>query len=84
MPKFKNDRNGDVVEVSDKESVKRLRGLDNWSEVKDSQSVEIPEGSPAEEWTVAQLKAYAERENIDLGDVSKKADVLDAIAKAQG
>jgi len=42
----------------------------------------IPDGDPVESWTVDQLKAYAERESIDLGDAKKKDDLLSAIAKA--
>lgn len=33
---------------------------------------------------VAELKAYAEENGIDLGEATKKADILDAICKAVG
>lgn len=45
--------------------------------------VTIPEGDPAESWTVDQLKAYAEREKLPLGDAKKKDEFLAAIAKAK-
>lgn len=44
--------------------------------------VEIPEGDPAESWTNDQLKAYAAKHEIDLGDASKKAEYLAVIAAA--
>ena len=40
------------------------------------------EDKPLEKQTVEQLKAYAAEHGIDLGDATKKADVLAAIAKA--
>jgi hypothetical protein len=40
------------------------------------------EGEPSEAWTVAQLKAYADEHSIDLGDATKKADILAAIELA--
>lgn len=45
--------------------------------------VKIPDGDPAESWTVKQIDAYAERESIDLSKVGAKKDerlaaVLDA------
>lgn len=43
---------------------------------------EIPEGDPTEKWTVAHLVAFAAREEIDLGEATKKADILAAILGA--
>ena len=37
---------------------------------------EAPEGEPDESWKVAQLKSYAAEHGIDLGDATKKADIL--------
>ena len=45
----------------------------------DSTVVEIPGGVPDETWTVKQIDAYAEREGIDLGDASNKAEKLSAV-----
>lgn len=46
-----------------------------------------PEGDPQEpeniqNMTVPKLKEFAERENIDLGDVTKKEDILERIQSA--
>lgn len=38
---------------------------------------------PSEEWTVSQLVDYANTHGVDLGDASKKADVLAAIELAR-
>lgn len=43
---------------------------------------ETPEGGPSEKWTVDQLKAYAAEKKIDLGDASKKVEILAAIELA--
>lgn len=42
-------------------------------------SADGPEGAPSEEWTVAQLKDYADTRGVDLAGASKKADILDAL-----
>ncbi|MGW4325447.1 hypothetical protein ACWEKR_06100 [Nocardia sp. NPDC004573] len=39
-------------------------------------------GEPSDSWTVAQLQAYAKANEIDLGDATKKADILVAIERA--
>lgn len=39
-----------------------------------------PEGAPEDSWTVPQLRAYATDEGIALGDATKKADILAALA----
>lgn len=43
--------------------------------------VTIPEGDPEQSWKNDQLKAYAEREGIELGDATNKDGYLAAIAK---
>lgn len=40
------------------------------------------EGLPSDSWKVADLKAYAEDHSIDLGDATKKDDIVAAIAAA--
>ncbi|MGW5387200.1 hypothetical protein [Nocardia sp. NPDC003963] len=37
------------------------------------------DGEPSESWTVPQLRAYADHHDIDLGEATKKADILAAI-----
>lgn len=41
-----------------------------------------PTGEPSESWTVPQLRAYAKDAEIDLGDASKKAEILAVIKGA--
>lgn len=45
--------------------------------------VTIPDGDPAESWKVDQLKAYAKREGITLGDAKNKPDILAALLAAK-
>lgn len=49
----------------------------------ESAPVVVPEGEPAEAWKNAEIAAYAERESIDLGGATVKADMLAAIADAR-
>lgn len=42
----------------------------------------LPEGSPTEAWKNADIKAWAEANDVDLGDATKKADMLAAISTA--
>jgi hypothetical protein len=39
-------------------------------------------GTPDATWKVAELKAYADEHGVDLGDATKKADILTAIEAA--
>lgn len=41
-----------------------------------------PDSAPSKSWKVDELKAYAEENAIDLGDATKKADILTAIEAA--
>lgn len=54
--------------------------------VREKWADEVKEGEPAgkslEDMTVAELKAHAEANGINLGDATKKADIVKAIAKA--
>ncbi|MFJ4287977.1 hypothetical protein ACIPY0_20230 [Paenarthrobacter nicotinovorans] len=47
----------------------------------DGSATEVPDGEPAEAWTVKQLKAYADAKGIDLGDAKSKPEVLAAVTK---
>ena|SRR5262245_1083350 len=42
----------------------------------------VAAGPPSDSWTVAQLRDYAARDEIDLRDATRKADVLAAIREA--
>lgn len=79
---YTNRSSGQVV--SSDEPLAHLEGVARWEHTEGEapkKAVEIPEGKPEEKWTVDQLKAYAERENISLGDVSKKAEILGVIER---
>lgn len=41
------------------------------------------DGEPSESWTLPELKAYAGQREIDLGDATKKADILAVIQAAE-
>lgn len=43
----------------------------------------FPDGEPTADWKADELKAYAAEHDIDLGDATKKADIVDAITAAQ-
>ena len=43
---------------------------------------EMPEGEPSEEWTNAQLHKYCEQVNIEIKASATKAELLEAINKA--
>jgi len=47
-------------------------------------SAAAADSEPSESWTVPQLRAYAEERQIDLGDATKKADILAALTEADG
>lgn len=84
-PHIYTNRTSEQVVVSD-EPLAHLEGVARWEHTegdapKPEKTVEIPGGKPEEKWTVDQLKAYAERENIALGDASKKADILGVIER---
>ncbi|PEH74635.1 hypothetical protein CRM89_00345 [Nocardia sp. FDAARGOS_372] len=58
------------------ELAKRITNPAVWESNRDS------DDDPSESWTVADLKAYAELHDIDLGEATKKADILAVIAQA--
>jgi hypothetical protein len=49
------------------------------AQAKKEADVTIPEGDPTDKWSAAELKAYAAREEIDLGDAKNKGEVFAAI-----
>lgn len=46
-------------------------------------AVIIPDGEPVEEWKAKEITAWAERESLDLGGASTKAEMIAAIAEAR-
>ena len=75
MSKFENLSNGVVVSVDDSKDDRFTSG---WKLFGSSSSTERSE-SPDKSWKVAELKAYAESNSIDLGDATKKDDIVAAI-----
>ena len=52
-------------------------------EVKPKPAAPPKSETPDDTWTVKELQAFAEEHEIDLGDASKKADILAAIEAAE-
>ncbi|MGY2036614.1 hypothetical protein ACW9HF_15135 [Nocardia gipuzkoensis] len=48
----------------------------------EAESEPDPAGEPSDSWTVAQLQAFAKANGIDLGEATKKADILAAVQAA--
>ncbi|QMU97839.1 hypothetical protein FVO59_11955 [Microbacterium esteraromaticum] len=70
MARFTHRVSGVVVSVADE----KVLGSD-WRAEGETERSETPDAS----WKVADLKAYAEENGIDLGDATKKADILAAL-----
>ncbi|WP_280389307.1 Ish1 domain-containing protein [Nocardia wallacei] len=65
-------------------AVKAITNPGVWAEEPEAAtSTEAPAGDPSESWTVAELKAYADEHGIDLGEATKKADILAAITESR-
>jgi len=72
MSKFENLSTGVVVSVDDSKDERFTSG---WKLAGSVTKSEAPDKS----WKVADLKAYAESNSIDLGDATKKDDIVAAI-----
>ena len=75
MSKFENLKTGVVVSVDDSKDERFASG---WKRV-GSKSPAARSQAPDKSWTVAELKAYAEENSVDLGDATKKEDIVAAI-----
>ncbi len=64
-----------VFETGDETVASRLKSLGH--------TVEKTEEDPLDEMKADELKAYAAKHNIDLGDAKSKADILKAIRGAE-
>ena len=53
-------------------------------DVAEEEDARVPEGEPDSTWRLAQLRDYAEERSIDLGEATKKADILTAIEAHAG
>ena len=69
--RYKHVTSGAVVSVRDD----KVLGSE-WKSLDEAPRSETPDGS----WTVAELKAHAEENGIDLGEAKKKAEIVAAIA----
>ncbi|MGW4119883.1 hypothetical protein [Nocardia sp. NPDC004711] len=57
---------------------------DAWAAEPDPEPAQqVPDQEPDESWTVPQLRQYAAGKHIDLGNATKKPDVLAAILAAR-
>lgn len=76
MPRLKSTVTGVVVSVGDDVAAV----LDSeWVDAAASDVVEIPEGTPTTAWKIDQLKAYAAKNDVDLGEAKKKDEILNAL-----
>ncbi len=73
-----------VPEGVAEEQLKRLVERGHIAKVESASEVSLPEGDPADSWTVPQLKLYAEQNSIDIAGAKNKPEVLAAIAAAKG
>ncbi|MET0887901.1 MAG: hypothetical protein ABWX92_15800 [Mycetocola sp.] len=73
MPRLKNIQNGAIVNVDDATAARLGSG---WRPAGETALGEAPDKS----WKVADLKSFAETNGIDLGDATKKDDILAVIA----
>lgn len=48
----------------------------------EAKTVEIPEGAPSTDWKADQLKAYAEKHDVDLGSAKAKPEIVKTIEEA--
>jgi len=79
MPRLKSAVTGVVVSVSDDVAAV----LDSeWVEADATNAVEIPDGEPTATWKNDQLKAYAVKHDVDLGEAKKKDEILSALGVA--
>lgn len=77
MSKFENLKTGVVVSVDDSKDDRFNSG---WKPA--GAPDPRPLGAPDSSWKVADLKAHAEENGIDLGDATKKEDIVAAITAA--
>lgn len=73
-------KSGEVFDLPDSVATGLAGGSDGWELVTDEHVDDEPK--PLEKRTAAELKAHADEHGIDLGDATKKADILAAILAA--
>ena len=81
-------RAGAVIDLPDTEAAALASGSPDLFEVVVDTVPQVPdtpddpEDLNLDEMTIAQLKAFAKENGIDIGDASKKQDIIDAIVAA--
>lgn len=75
MSRFQNLNTGVVVSVADSKDDRFTSG---WKPY-DGTDAPLKSTAPDKSWLVADLKAYATENSIDLGDATKKEDIVAAI-----
>ena len=70
---------GEVIEVTEA----RFKEISDAGKYVEAIPEEIQEEKPLDKMTVEELKDYAADKGIDLGDATKKADILETIKKAE-
>ena len=75
MGRFIQNGTGIVVSVADSKDDRFASGWKPYDGTDSAPTSETPDKS----WKVADLKAYADEKNVDLGDATKKEDILAAI-----
>lgn len=78
MPRVKSKVSGAVMSVSG-ETAARLGG--EWVDADATERSEAPDANLSR-WKVAELKAYAEEKGVDLGEATKKEDILALLSVA--
>jgi hypothetical protein len=73
--KWTNDATGAQVSVADEKDYRFASGWHVTGSTPKAERSDLPDAS----WKVAELKAYAEENGIDLLDATKKDDILAAI-----
>ena len=73
MPRLRNELTGTVMTVPEATAA-RLGG--EWVDADKATRSDTPDAT----WKVADLKAYAEDSGIELGEATKKDDILAALA----
>ena len=77
MPRLRNKVTGAVVNVSETTAARMSR---EWSDADAAQRSSEPDNT----WKVAELKAYAAENGIDVSEAKNKGDLLEAINAAGG
>lgn len=76
MARLRNIKSGAIVNVPDE---KAIRLGSEWEPADGSERTPARSETPDKSWKVDELKAYADDNSIDLGDATKKDDVIAAI-----